>query len=258
MKRNFLTVFLASPNDLQEERRIVRNSVDRVNKNLSRKVGWYIELLGWEDTLPGGTRPQSLINKDVDSCQLFLGILWRRWGQETGKYSSGFEEEFLRAQERRSKTGSPELWLFFKEVDEESAKDPGDQLKKVLNFKSELTRSKALLFKEFSKTSDWETVIFDNLLQYVLDLSIKESVIESQEESILAGKARESHPVTDSKVKEEAESYPSELLSLFNKINVMLNEGNPSSIDSSDRYTTISTIKCMVFLRPCRRSFWQP
>ena len=135
MQRNILTVFLASPGDLQEERNITRLSVERVNKILSRRVRWQIELLGWEDTLPGYSRPQALINKDVDSCDLFLGILWRRWGQDTGKYSSGFEEEFIRARERRRKTGKPEIWLFFKTIDEESVKDPGDQLKKVLRFK---------------------------------------------------------------------------------------------------------------------------
>ncbi len=132
MKKNILTIFLASPSDLKEERNLVRNIVNRVNKVLSRRVEWHIDLLGWEDTLPGYSRPQSLINIDVDACDLFVGILWRRWGQETGEYSSGFEEEFVRAQERRKKTGSPEIWLFFKTIDEENAKDPGEQLKKVL------------------------------------------------------------------------------------------------------------------------------
>ena len=203
MKRNVLTIFLASPGDLQEERRIVRNTVDRVNKVLSRRTGWHIELLGWEDTLPGGIRPQALINKDVDSCQHFIGILWRRWGQQTGKYSSGFEEEFLLARSRRTATGSPELWLFFKAVDEESLRDPGDQLKKVLNFKNELIKSKELMFKEFSEIKNWSTVIYDSLLQYVLDLSIKDSEIESHEDSMLSEKAMESQSDSESKAKEK-------------------------------------------------------
>jgi hypothetical protein len=113
MKRNVLTVFLASPGDLNSERQIVRDAVVRANKILSRRIGWHIELLGWEDTLPGYNRPQELINKDVDACELFIGILWRRWGQESGKFSSGFEEEFVRVKERKIRTDSPELWLFF-------------------------------------------------------------------------------------------------------------------------------------------------
>ena len=75
MQRNILTVFLASPGDLQEERNIARSSVERFNKILSRKIGWQIELLGWEETSPGYSRPQNLINRDVDSCDLFVGLL---------------------------------------------------------------------------------------------------------------------------------------------------------------------------------------
>jgi len=40
MERNILTVFLASPGDLQEERNIARSSVERFNKILPRKIGW--------------------------------------------------------------------------------------------------------------------------------------------------------------------------------------------------------------------------
>lgn len=235
MKRNILTIFLASPSDLQEERKIVRDTVNRVNKVLSRRVGWHIELLGWEDTLPGYSRPQSLINKDVDTCQLFLGILWRRWGQETGEYSSGFEEEFIRAQERRKKTRSPEMWLFFKAIDEESAKDPGEQLKKVLNFKNEKMQGKELLFKEFDDAVNWETVIYDDLLAYVLDLSSQESEIESQEESLLAGHVRENQSDIEPQAEQALESYPADLIKLFNKVDTKLKEGKPSELDMSDR-----------------------
>lgn len=113
MKRNVLTVFLASPGDLTEERRIVRCVVERINKVISRRVGWQVELLGWEDTIPGFARPQDLINKDVDCCDLFIGMLWKRWGQSTLEYSSGFFEEFERARRRRIDSGEPEVWLFF-------------------------------------------------------------------------------------------------------------------------------------------------
>ncbi len=159
MQRNIFTVFLASPGDLGEERKAARDSVERINKILARRIGWQIELLGWEDTLPGYQRPQTLINKEVDSCDLFLGVLWRRWGQDTGKFSSGFKEEFIRARDRRKNTGEPELWLFFKDIDEENLKDPGDQLKQVLQFKEEQRKLKELMFKEFNDIEKWGEII---------------------------------------------------------------------------------------------------
>ncbi|MFG6107159.1 DUF4062 domain-containing protein [Leptothoe sp. EHU-05/26/07-4] len=89
--RRILTVFLASPGDLSEERKYARKVVDKINRVIASSVGWQIDLKGWEDTLPGTGRPQEIINADVDSCDLFLGMLWERWGSSTGKYSSGFE-----------------------------------------------------------------------------------------------------------------------------------------------------------------------
>jgi uncharacterized protein DUF4062 len=102
-----LTMFLASPGDLGSERQAVRDIVKEVNDLIGRPMRWHIELLGWEDTLPGYGRPQEHINEDVDRCELFIGMLWWRWGQPTGhgKYSSGFEEEYDRALTRRRSTG---------------------------------------------------------------------------------------------------------------------------------------------------------
>ncbi len=81
----------------------------------------------WEDTLPGYGRPQGIIKKDVERCDLFIGLLWSRWGSQTGSYSSGFEEEFELARERRRSAGSPEIWLCFKKIDPDQVNDPGEQ-----------------------------------------------------------------------------------------------------------------------------------
>ena len=70
---NVLRVFLASPSDLEDERKMTKKMVDRLNRTI-RDTGWTVELLGWEDRLPGYGRPQAQINEDVDACDLFLGL----------------------------------------------------------------------------------------------------------------------------------------------------------------------------------------
>jgi hypothetical protein len=70
-----------------------------------------------------------LINPEVDSCDLFVGVLWQRWGQPTGIHDSGFAEEFDRARKRRLESGAPEIWIFFKKVAPDRLNDPGDQLR---------------------------------------------------------------------------------------------------------------------------------
>lgn len=128
----------------------------------------HIRLLGWEDTLPGAGRPQELINEDLDTCTVFFGMLWKRWGSETGAgYSSGFEEEFERCKSRRKSSGVPEMLLAFKQIDADSLADAGPQLGKVIEFKRTQQRLREILFKEFQDTEKFTEVFHDWLEGYV-------------------------------------------------------------------------------------------
>jgi hypothetical protein len=158
----------ASPSDLDEGRIILNKSINRLNK-IVRKIGWHIDLYRWEDCIPGSCRPQEKINKDIDHCGLFLGMLFKRWGQATGQYSSGFEEEFCRAKKLNSETGTPEIWMFFKKVDPSSLKDPGDQLKNVIKFREEREKLHDLFFNEFETPKELADTVYDLLLKYLLD-----------------------------------------------------------------------------------------
>jgi hypothetical protein len=176
--RNILVAFIASPGDVAEERRAARDIVEELNKVL-RNLNWQIDLLGWEDTMPGVARPQELINKDVDACGLFIGLLWKRWGQPTGEYSSGFEEEFERVLKRREGTGSPEIWLSFKRVDPELLKDPGEQLGQVLAFRQRQIQQRQVLFKEFADVEEWRSLLRTWLLQHVIALQPSGGKVDS-------------------------------------------------------------------------------
>lgn len=167
--RRVLTVFLASPSDLTDERRKARQVVKDLNDSL-RESGLSLEVLGWEDTLPTAQRPQEAINRDLDQADLFIGILWRRWGQPTGnpEFSSGFEEEFRRASARKDESRVPEMWLFFKEVESGQLQDPGEELQKVLRFRSRCESEKRLLYKQFTGIDDWERILRGDLLTFAL------------------------------------------------------------------------------------------
>jgi hypothetical protein len=156
--RRFVKVFLASPGDLAEERKIAKVIVDDFNSQLADALGYQVELVGWEDTLPGVGRPQAIINRDLDGCDLFIGMLWKRWGTPLGTepYSSGFEEEFNRSMTRNAKEGRPEINLLLKDLDAASLADPGDHLKKVIAFKEKVFGEKKLLAGTFADVRDFE------------------------------------------------------------------------------------------------------
>ncbi len=169
MTRKIINVFIASPSDLSNERQKLRNIVERINKVFGKRRDIQIELFGWEDTLPSFKRPQEQINKDVEICDLFIGVLWKRWGTDSGKFSSGFEEEFNLARDRKI-VGEPlDVWLLFKSVDNDLLQDPGEQLKKVLEFKKNQIDSKELLFKEFKSTEEFNSTIHDDLTAFLLE-----------------------------------------------------------------------------------------
>ena len=93
-----IKVFIASPGDVPEERDIVRDVCDELNRStLLKPFGISFEAIGWEDAFPSPGRPQEIINRLVDVCELFVCIFHRRFGTPTGKEGSGTFAEFLRA-----------------------------------------------------------------------------------------------------------------------------------------------------------------
>jgi hypothetical protein len=95
--RKVIRIFLASPGDLAEERSAIKQAVEELNESWCSFHGYHIELVGWELTVSKFGRPQALINRDLDTCEYFLGLLYKRWGtppDRIGSFSSGFEEEF--------------------------------------------------------------------------------------------------------------------------------------------------------------------
>lgn len=168
--RKIIRAFLASPGDLQDERNAIRDVVDEFNESWANELGYQVELIGWEETVAGYGRPQHLINQDLDRCDLFLGMIWKRWGtppDHDGPFSSGFEEEFERSMARCEETGSPEISLFFKEIPDEFAVDPGDDLKKVLEFRKKIIAGKKILFQHFLTVRDIEKLIRKCVTAYV-------------------------------------------------------------------------------------------
>ena len=167
-KRNIAT-FIASPGDLAEERRLFREVIDKLNKGFGDGAGVTFEALGWEDTLSTvGRRPQSVINQDIDRCDVFILVLNRRWGQNApdSEYSSYTEEEFHRALDRFRMEKTPRIFIFFRRVDPASEADPGPQLKKVMEFRQSLEESKEVLYRYIDDAGSFAQEVDEHLRAY--------------------------------------------------------------------------------------------
>lgn len=168
--RKIIHAFLASPGDLQEERKAIHSVIKEFNETWADVLGYQVELVGWEETISGYGRPQHLINKDVDRCDLFLGLMWRKWGTPPdveGKFTSGFHEEFERSVKRRKETEKPEICLFFKEIGEDFMSDMGPDLIKVIQFRDKIISEKSIFFHNFTNISEVEKLIRKSVSHYV-------------------------------------------------------------------------------------------
>ncbi len=201
--RQVVSVFLASPGDLNAEREIARDVVARFNRRFSRLLNVTVELVIWEDVPSSHGRPQETINRDhLARCELFVGMLHERWGSATGKYSSGFEEEFTISEESLKESGRPAMGVLFKHVDEGRRNDPGKELAKVLEFKKSI--GDRILHKTFNSDAELKENLEDILVEHVLGLKLRHAkrVAEDVQSN------REAGPTAGAEAPSEEEGVP--------------------------------------------------
>jgi hypothetical protein len=85
-------------------------------------------------------RPQGEINKQIGAYDIFVGIMWKRFGTPTGKANSGTEEEFRRAYDMWEKNKTPRILFYFctKPFMPKSQEDV-EQIGRVIKFHNELS-----------------------------------------------------------------------------------------------------------------------
>jgi hypothetical protein len=99
-QKKVITIFVASPNDVVDERTKLEEVINELNITWSRNIGLRFDLVRWEThAFPGiGDDPQDVINEQIpDDYDIFIGIMWCRFGTPTGRAGSGTAEEFQRA-----------------------------------------------------------------------------------------------------------------------------------------------------------------
>jgi len=135
-------VFVASPSDVNPEREALEGLISEMNQTWSKALGIMFELVRWEThvTPSFGSDPQAVINDQIgENYDVFIGILWARFGTPTARAASGTIEEFERAYTRlQAGQSSPEIMFYFKEAAVPVSKIDTEQLNKVQKFRAAL------------------------------------------------------------------------------------------------------------------------
>jgi hypothetical protein len=93
-------VFIASPGDVSEERAIAEEVIQELNITIAANANIKLELIKWETHAYSsmGIDVQDTINRQIgDEYDIFIGVMWKRFGSKTGRAPSGTVEEFERA-----------------------------------------------------------------------------------------------------------------------------------------------------------------
>lgn len=169
-QEHVLSVFVASPGDVEAERGKLEDVIRELNVTWSRELGVRLDLVRWEThAYPGmGADPQDVINDQIpDDYDVFVGIMWCRYGTPTGRAGSGTVEEFDRAKARYDNDpNAVQLMVYFKdEPIPPSRLDPG-QLSKVNAFRESLGAEGALYWN-FNGIEQFEKLIRLHLTRQV-------------------------------------------------------------------------------------------
>jgi len=163
-------VFISSPSDVTSERDIVQEAIEQLNQIRGAKEGFRLNPLRWENNVSSqiGAHPQKIINEQIgNEYDIFIGILCTRFGQTTGDYQSGTEEEFFRAYDRfKSNKKNPEILFYFKDPRMSELPIDANQLLKVSNFKEKI--GSLGIYEEFKSPDSLKQKILSALVK-VLD-----------------------------------------------------------------------------------------
>ena len=166
-----LGVFVASPSDVAEERKILESVIDEINLTLREAHNIHLDLIKWETHLRPrlGKDAQDVINQQIgDDYDIFLGIMWGHFGSPTENAESGTEEEFNRVFSRwKDSPESVEIMFYFKDAGIPPSKLDPEQLAKVQAFKKRIASEG--VYGEFQDSEEFRTKARMHLAKVIQD-----------------------------------------------------------------------------------------
>ncbi len=159
-----IRVMIASPSDVVDERRVVREVIDEWNAAHSDKRQIVLLSVGWDtNAAPAIGRPQAVINEQIGKdCDLLVAIFWNRLGSPTGGRPSGTVEEI----EEHIEAGKPAMLYFSTAPVSPDSLDEA-QLKAVREFRAK-SKEHALVY-EYASLSEFRQAFARQLARTIND-----------------------------------------------------------------------------------------
>ncbi len=162
-----LKIFIASPNDVLEERDIAEEVIDKL-KDQSARQRLLLHSFRWERQPHGYGRPQTTLNRELRSAELTIVILWSKLGSVTnGSSETGSQEELRIAGELVSKGRSDDVFVYFRNPRSHPPDGDSAELERVNQFRKGLEKSNNLLFSEYEDPPAFRERLLEDLRQWL-------------------------------------------------------------------------------------------
>ncbi len=175
-----LRIFAASPSDVASERARLETVVASL-KPTADYLGLTLEVVDWRAVVPDAGRPQQIIFDQLKptSWDIFVGILWHRFGTPPGAqdpqtqkdYLSGTEEEFRMAYRLWKEFRKPRIVMYRctraipHDADFVQAQRVKDFFKETQDPQSEFR----VLTQSFDTIESFEKLVLDNLQKLLIE-----------------------------------------------------------------------------------------
>ncbi len=139
-----IRVFAASPADVEPERQILERVIGELNHTLE-KLDAPLRMALWryeKNAIPGAGNVQWNIDRQAGEYDVFIGIMWLRFGTPNKKTKSGTQHEYNRAYRRWKSRGRPYMLFYFSRALAPPPEDSkaAEQLLLVTRFREYISR----------------------------------------------------------------------------------------------------------------------
>jgi hypothetical protein len=173
-----LKVFLSSPGDVEDERKIAEEVISKVNKSCRDTLGIQADTHTWKSLPPitpnmSENTIQDIINEEVRACNVFVLILYKRYGTiKPGFTKSNTEREIDIALKMLSEGRNIMFLSYFRELAPNS--DPGEQEEKVRALRDYLSNL-GLWYRTYESPEDFKDDLAHDLYQTILKFQVATS-----------------------------------------------------------------------------------
>ncbi len=168
-------LFLSSPSDLLDDRASIEEVISELNLTFGHYNNLILELIKWE-THSGPAISDKSVQKIItdnvgDNYDLFIGLLWKKFGTPTDQFDSGTEEEFISAHQKYlNKPSSLQILFYFKDAPILPSETDTTQLKRVQGFKRDIGEFKNVLYWEYQDTEQLGSFLRIHIRKRINDL----------------------------------------------------------------------------------------